>query len=82
LRVIVNVIGRQRGHHDLAGVGVNAKVQLPPTPSRARAVLLHQPLAGTAQLQAGDVDKQMHGRAARCTGRTTGNVSARRLSVE
>jgi len=82
LQAIVHVFGGQRGRHDLAGVGVNAKVQLPPRPSRLRAVLLHQPLTGAAQPQAGAVDKQMHGRAAQCRshdGQGFGSPAQRRV---
>src|SRR4051812_36572581 len=38
-----------------------APYKLPPRPARARAVLLDQPLAGPAQLQAGAVHQQVRG---------------------
>src|SRR5215217_5923727 len=42
----------QRGGHDLAGVGIPAEVQFPPGSARLRAVLLDQPLARPAELEA------------------------------
>jgi hypothetical protein len=81
LRAIIDVWGSQFGGDDFAGVGVNAEVQFPPGPARPRAMLLDQPSPGP------------HNRrpvlsTSGCTGtlldrgRTTCNVSARRLKVE
>src|SRR5215212_7946042 len=46
---------------DPAGVGVHAEMELLPGPARAAAVLLGQPLAGPAELQARAVHQQVHG---------------------
>src|SRR3954462_568578 len=61
LRAVIDVVGGQRGRHDLARVGISAEVHLAPGPARAGAVLLDQPLARAAQLQARAVDQQVHG---------------------
>src|SRR3954454_15465492 len=61
LGAVIGVVAGQRRGHDPARVGVHAEVELSPRPARARAVLLDQPLAGPAQLQAGAVDQQVHG---------------------
>ena len=50
LGAVIDVVGGQRGGHNLAGVGVHAEVQLAPRPAHSGAVLLDQPLPGPAQL--------------------------------
>ena len=82
LRAIVDVIGGQRGRHDLARVAVHAEMQLLPGPARPRAMFFDQPFAGTAQPQAGALSTSRCTGALLDAGRTTGNVSARRLSAE
>src|SRR5208283_6088684 len=51
LRTIVVIIGRQPDRHDLTGLGVHAEMQFSPGLACPRAMLLDQPLAGTAQLR-------------------------------
>jgi hypothetical protein len=58
---IVQLFAGQRRGHNLAGIGIHAKVQIPPRPSRAGAMFLDQPFARTAQLQAGAVHQQVQG---------------------
>ena len=55
-------VGQRRGD-DLAGVGIHADVQLAPGPARLGSMLLDQPLAGPAELQAGAVHQQVQGLA-------------------
>ena len=50
----------QRGSHDLAGVGIQADVELAPRPPHLGAVLLDQPLAWPAQLQPRAVHQEVH----------------------
>ena len=45
---IIDVFFGQRGSDDFAGVGINADMQLPSGPTLLAAMLLDQPLAGTA----------------------------------
>src|SRR3954466_1919064 len=56
---VVHLVRGQRGGGDPAGVGVHADVRLPPRPPCAGAVLLEQPLARAAQLQARAVHQQV-----------------------
>jgi hypothetical protein len=49
--------------------GIDPKVQLPPPAPRPTAVLLHQPLAGAAQLQPCAVHQQVHGLTPRARSR-------------
>ena len=58
--IIHGLVG-QRDGHDLAGVGIHAEMQFFPGPARAGAMLLHQPLAGPTQAQAGAVHQQVQG---------------------
>src|ERR1700677_4403445 len=44
---------------DLAPVGIDTDMQLPPGSAAGRAVLFNQPFAGSAELQAGAVHQQM-----------------------
>jgi len=64
LRRVVHVLGGQRGGHDPAGAGVHAQMQHAPRPACRRPVLLKQPLALAAQLQARAVHQQVHRLAA------------------
>jgi len=64
LRRVVHVLAGQRASHDPAGAGVHAQMQRPPRPACRRPVLLKQPLALAAQLQARAVHQQVHGLAA------------------
>jgi hypothetical protein len=50
---------------DLAAVGIDTDMQLPPGSAAGRAVLFNQPFAGSAELQAGAVHQQMK-RASSC----------------
>lgn len=52
LGTVVNLLGSQRRGDDLARAGIQADVQLLPGPPRVGAVLVQQPLAGTAQAKA------------------------------
>ena len=54
-------MGGQRRRDDPTRVGIDADVQFAPRSPPARAVLLDQPLAGTAQLKPSAVHQQMHG---------------------
>ena len=64
LRGVVDIAGGQRGRGGPPGVGIHADVQLSPGPAGARAVLLGQPLARSAQLQPGAVHQPAHGTGA------------------
>ncbi len=64
LRRVVDIFGGQGGSHDPAGAGVHAEMQRPPRPACRRPMLLEQPLALAAQLQARAVHQQVHGFAA------------------
>jgi hypothetical protein len=64
-RAIIDDIGSQLGREDLTGVSVHSQVQIPPGPTRPRAMLLDQILPGTTKPQASGVHERMHGRAAR-----------------
>ncbi len=61
---VVHLLGGQGGGHDPAGADVHAQVQHAPGPARCRPVLLQQPLALAAQLQARAVHQQVQGLAA------------------
>jgi hypothetical protein len=60
---VVHVLAGQRGGHDPAGAGVHAKMQHAPRPACCCPVLLQQPLALAAQLQACAVHQKVHGLA-------------------
>ena len=59
LRGVINVAVGQDGSDDPAGHRVKADVQLAPRAPLAGAVLLDQPFARSAQLQAGTIDHQV-----------------------
>lgn len=61
---VVDVAGAQRGRDDPPGVGIHPDVPLAPGPTRARAVLLEQSLARSAQFKPGAVNQQVHGSGA------------------
>lgn len=61
LGAVIDLLGRERGRHDPARLGVEAEVQLPPRPARAGAVFLDRPFAGPAQLQPRAVRQQLQG---------------------
>ncbi len=52
---VVDLFAGQHHSDNLTGIGIHTKVQLPPRPIPPGAMLLDQPLARTAQLQAGAV---------------------------
>ena len=51
LSAVIDVFAGQRRSHDLAGLSIDTEVQFPPGPAPLGAMLLNQPLAGTASLQ-------------------------------
>jgi len=62
---VVHVFAGQRRRHDPADAGVHAQVQHAPRPACRRPVLLQQPLACAAELQARAVHQQVQGLAVR-----------------
>jgi glutathione S-transferase len=58
-RGIVDFLPGHLNGDDLAAIGIDADVQLPPRPPAGRSVLFDQPFAGSAQLQPGAVHEQM-----------------------
>ena len=60
LRGVIHVVCRQIGRDDLARIGIQADMQLPPGTVGLGAVLLDQPLAGATELQSCAVHQQMH----------------------
>ena len=60
---VVHLLRGQHRRDDLAGVGVHADVQPAPGPARLGAVLLDQPLARAAELEARAVHQQVQGLA-------------------
>src|SRR3954463_7169966 len=60
LGAIIGIVGRQLRRDDPARVGIHPDVQLAPGSASSRAVLLDQPLARAAQLQARAVHQQVH----------------------
>jgi hypothetical protein len=50
-RGIVDILPGHRDGDDLAAVGVDADMQLPPRAAAGRSVLFDQPFAGSAKLQ-------------------------------
>src|SRR3712207_9488841 len=60
LRAIIGILVGQHRRDDLPSVGIHTEVQLSPGPARASAVLLHQPLASTTELQPRVVHQQVH----------------------
>ena len=61
LGAVIDVFAGQRRSHDLAGLGIDAEVQLPPRSPHLGAVLLNQPLAGATELQPRAVHQQVQG---------------------
>src|SRR5215207_3578431 len=61
LRAVIDIVGRQRRRDDPARVSIYANVELFPGPAPSRAMLLDQPLARPAELEARAVHQQMHG---------------------
>jgi hypothetical protein len=59
LGAVIDVVGGQRHGDNLAILGIHADVQLAPGPACFGAVLLQQPLARAAKLQAGAVHQQV-----------------------
>src|SRR5438309_1655198 len=51
LRAVIDIIGGQRRRDDPARLGIDTDMEFAPRSAPARAVLLDQPLASTAQLQ-------------------------------
>ena len=82
LRAIVNIATGQLRCEDLAGLGVDADVQLAPGSTSPGTVFLDQPLAGSAQTQACAVDQRVNRSFGGGQGCRTSRVSARRLRVE
>jgi hypothetical protein len=80
LGAVVGIMAGQRRRDDPPGVGVRGETKLLPSPTPPGAVLLDQPFAGAAELQARAVHQQVHRRTPRF-GRGTSSVSARRLRV-
>src|SRR3954467_10013371 len=60
LRAIIDIMGRQLCREDLPSLGIHPDVQLAPGPASAGTMLLDQPLAGPAELQARAVHQQVH----------------------
>jgi hypothetical protein len=60
LRGVIHIVRRQIGRDDLARLGIQADMQLPPGAAGLGAVLLDQPLAGATELQSRAVHQQMH----------------------
>jgi hypothetical protein len=57
-----NLVDFLPGHldgDDLTGIGIDANMQLAPRSAAGRTVLFDQPFAGSAELQASAVHKQM-----------------------
>src|SRR3954451_18476427 len=61
LRAVIDIVGRQLRRNDPAGVSIHADVHLPPGSAPSRAMLLDQPLPGSAELQTRAVHQQMNG---------------------
>src|SRR3954469_8041618 len=61
LGTVIDIVGRQRRRNDPARVSIDAEVHLAPGPARSRAMLLDQPLASAAELQARAVYQQVQG---------------------
>src|SRR5215212_7662675 len=60
LRAVIDIVGRQRRRDDPARVSIYANVELFPGPAPSRAMLLDQPLARPADLEARAVHQQVH----------------------
>src|SRR3984885_746134 len=58
-RTIIDVFPRHFDCDDLAAVGIDPDMQLPPGSATGRAVLFNQPFAGSAELQPSAVHQQM-----------------------
>src|SRR5215203_2914350 len=61
LRAVIAIVSRQRRRDDPARVSIYANVELFPGPAPSRAMLLDQPLARPAELEARAVHQQMNG---------------------
>src|SRR5215217_7000937 len=60
LRAIINIMGRRLRCEDLPSLGIHPDVLLAPGPASPGPMLLDQPLAGPAELQARAVQQQVH----------------------
>src|SRR4051794_252298 len=60
LGAIIGIVGGQRRRDDPARVSIHTDVELSPGSAPSRAMLLDQPLASAAELEARAVHQQMH----------------------